>query len=205
MANTIVVEKKVQKSRLIKKARDTYWACYRWVRDLISPIWYSFFGYKHHIVKTKLTPSIWIDSDERMLYAVMAIVEWFVENDMMEITKKDFDSEIERIEKENYSDPEIKKYEIDSWTNQYNLNQKTLEVYKWWKNYPTRQEEISRALSDWTRVALKDGSTFKTMTEVEVIEGEKLCKHFHDLEDKLEDEEQEMLKLAVELRGAMWS
>jgi len=190
-----------------KIADKIYWPCYKWVRDHVSPIWYRFFGYRFHIVKTKLTPSVWYDSDIRILYAVMAIVEWFVENDMAKISEKDFKEELERIEKE-VDDPEIKEYERTSWTNQYEFDCKIIQIYDWWKNYPNREKEIRKALNDWGRVALGDDIFPRSkgrMTREEFEEESKLSDHLHELEDKLEKEEQEMLKLAVDIRNRMWS
>lgn len=195
-----------------RMADKFYWPCYRWTRDRISPIWYRFFGYKFHIVKTKLTPASWIDTEERILYAVMALVEWFVENDMMKMSKEYYEEELERINKEN--DPEYKQYYIDSWTEQYETDCKIVKIYDWWKNYPNRQKEIEKAMIIW--FAYMDGfkpdknriwwdDARKNMNESQKEEEKRLNDVYNALRDKLENEEQEMLKLAIELRKYMWS
>ena len=83
--------------KILQKIDGAYWGFYRWVRDLISPLWYSVFGYKHHIIKTRLTPTAWYDVDDRLLYGNMELVKWFVENDMRVISEEEYEEEIERI------------------------------------------------------------------------------------------------------------
>lgn len=192
--------------------KDKYWACYRWIRDRVSPIWYRFFGYRFHIVKTGLTPRVWIDTDTRMLYAVMALVEWFVDNDMMIWTKEDYEEECERLKKE-YPNDEHK--ELEFFKEQYAKESKIIEIANWWKNYPNREKEVSDALDAWFNYL----EIFKTnenprwesisnkteMSQKEQEEEQRLSDIRNNLEEKLEQEEQEMLKLAIELRNRMWS
>jgi len=187
--NTIVEDKIKEPS----KFRVMYWGFI----NKISPIWYRFFGHKHHIIKTKLEPSAWIDTDYRMLYGVMALVEWFVENDMDKITEEDYHKELERMNKE---DPDgLKNMFIDHWKEQYKTNQEILKIYKWWKDYPNREKEIDIALSRWYE---NDG---KYIFDNENKSDPKYRQELDELRDKLDREEQEMLKKAVELRRNMWS
>ncbi len=158
-----------------------YWPCYRWIRDHVSPIWYRFFGHKFHIVKTKLTPTSWIDTDQRMLYAVMDLVEWFVENDMSpNWTPEEYEEQVKWQKEElvKMGEPNDPYGQLEGLKRQYEIDQNILKVYNWWKKYPEREKEINECpMSD----------------------------RYGELTDKLEKEEQEMLKLAIEVRESMWS
>ena len=195
------------------KTENAYWACFRFVRDYIfEPIWYRIFGHKHHIVRLNLKPSPWYDTDTKILYAVMGLVEWFVENDMMDWEQEDRDREIERINKEESE--EDKKDFIDCLREQWARDDGVKEIHKWWKNYPNRQKEITDALNAWADYGkkLEDEDDFMAffnrkdkMNEEQIAEEEKLFKIHRELEVKLLKEEDEMLKKAIELRGSMWS
>jgi hypothetical protein len=170
-----------KKSFCERMADKFYWPCYRGVRDIVSPIWYRFFGHKFHIIKTKMVPRSWIDTDERILYAVMDLVEWFVENDMYpNWTPEEFEEQI-KYEKEELirmGEPNDPYGQLEGLKRQYEIDQKILKVYNWWKKYPEREKEIENC---------------------------QLGDKYFDLVEKLENEEDEMLKLAIEVRGAMWS
>ena len=69
---------------------NVIWKIRNYIRDnIFNPIWFRIFGHKHHIVRTKLKPAPWYDTDTRMLYSVMALVEWYVENDMQVWSEKE--------------------------------------------------------------------------------------------------------------------
>ena len=206
--------------RLIKKIDDTYWAIYRGCRDYVFyPIWYRCFGHKFHIVKTKLTPQPWYDADARILYSVMEIVEWFVDNDQRIWTRKDVDEEVARIKTE-----EGEEYQADHIAvieNQYTEQEKIRSIANWWKEYHKREKEISDALSKWhkhtTDVAKREFKDYEEwdivkfckakekMTDVEKRQEEELSNKLHKMEEDLVNEEQEMLKKAIDLRFRMWS
>jgi hypothetical protein len=191
----------------MRKLKNAYWACYRFIRDyMFEPFWYRFFGHKHHIVRTGLTPASWYDTDTRMLYAVMSLVEWFVENDMMTWSKEDRIAEMARIAAES-SDSGEAKCLSDQWAAEDGI----MEIYKWWKNYPNRQNEIREALHEWSEYMKrfqKDEDDLvgflnvtKNMNEEQKSKEYELSNALHKLENKLEHEEQLMLDRAVELRG----
>ena len=201
----IIREKRYRPSKFVK----AYWGVRNKIRDIIEPIWYHFFGHKHHLVKTKLTPRPWYDTNIRMLYGVMGLVEWFVENDMRIWTQKDRDEEFERMRKE---DGEYKEDNIECLKDQLAHDDKIIEIYKWWKNYPTREKEVEKSLHDWGKYNekfMEDPEDYfgkkKLMTEEEQKEERRLLDYHTELEKKLQDEETEYLKLAVELKEYMWS
>jgi hypothetical protein len=147
-----------------------------------------------------------------MLYAVMAIVEWFVENDMQFVTKEEFEKELEEIKKS--TDNEYRAYHMESWIMQYNRNSEILDIYKWWKNYPNREKEIDDALTAWhsynesfsdKKNILSFLGAKNNMNEEQKAEENRLSERLHVSEKMLEVEEQEMLKKAIDLRAYMWS
>ena len=147
------------------------------IAKIIGPIWYRFFGYKHHIVKTSLTPAVWYDTDTRILYAVMDTVKWYVDNDMMDIwTEEAQEEELKRV-KEEY-DGESQTQQIAQLQHCFEADQIALEIAAWWENYPNREKEIA-----------EEDNYRKTDV----------------LEEKLYEEEQEMLIKAIKYRNTMWS
>ena len=200
--------------KTLNKLNKFYWSCRNFIRNnIFEPSWYRIFGHKHHIVKTSLRPGPWIDTDERMLYAVMSLVEWFVENDMRAWTPKEREEELERIAKEEHA--EYSKDLANSIKSQWAAEDGIMEIYKWWQNYSNRQELIKMALhkwSDYIESFQKDKEDFleffkvrESMNEEQKAKEEILNKALRDMENKLEQETQDMLKKAVELRESMWS
>jgi len=197
---------------------NLYWRFRNWYRDnVFEPIWYRVFGHKHHIVKTTLPPSPWYDTDIRMLYCVMDLVKWYVENDMIEIDLITYEQEVVSRKNSNY-DAEFKEKMLNSWKDQYERQLAILDIYKWWKNYSNREKEISNALTSWHDFISKfcDDKDFDSflgllnnrnniMSEEERMEEERLGRIYRDLEEKLQKEEQIMLHKAIELRESMWS
>jgi len=216
--NQIIIDKKAEETvmtKMIDKIQyDFYWPCHRFVRDYIfNPVWYRIFGHKHHIVKTGLAPSPWYDTDIRMLYAVMSLVKWHVENDMMEWSKKDKEKEIDRLKKQKDSERVIGLRE--NFNEQMKAQDGIIEIYKWWKNYSNRQKEIDNALTKWHDYVSgfqKDKhdvigflNIMNTLTKKQQQEEKRLLDIHVGLESKLRKEEQHMLKMAVDLRESMWS
>ena len=200
--------------KTLNKLDKSYWSCRNFIRNnIFEPVWYRIFGHKHHIVKTGLRPSPWIDTDERMLYAVMSLVEWFVENDMRAWTPKERAEELERIESES-GEEHIEDF-TESIKSQWANEDGIMEIYKWWKNYTARQELIKMQLHEWSDYVesfQKDKEDFlgffrvrDIMNEEQKAKEEALNKTLKDMETKLEQETQDMLKKAVELRESMWS
>jgi len=204
---------------IIRKTEDGYWAFYRWWISIFEPVWYKIFGHKFHIVKTKLKPSPWYDPDTRILYSVMAIVEWFVKNDLREWTVKEVEEEITRIK--NEEDKEYQKDHIECIQNQYKEQEEIKSIYKWWENYDNRTKEINEALSTWHRytenIAKREFEDYddaciplffetqKKMTKEEKKIDDDLFAKLHKLEVDLQNEEQSTLKKAIDMRFRMWS
>jgi hypothetical protein len=147
------------------------------IGKITGPIWYRFFGYKHHIIKTSLKPAVWYDTDTRLLYAVMDTVKWFVDNDMNDQwTDGSVEEEIERIKIE---EPEESQAKIINLVEQsYEADQAAIRIAEWWKNYPAREKEIE-----------EEDNYYKVTS----------------LESQLNKEEQEMLLEVIRRRGSMWS
>jgi hypothetical protein len=194
------------------------WKIRNFIRDnIFNPIWFRIFGQKHHIVRTKLKPAPWYDTDTRMLYAVMSLVEWYVENDMSVWSDAERNEEIERI-KSKEDDKYLfgsKKIELDVIQEQFSNQDEILKIYGWWKNYNNRKKEIDEALHKWHDYVSKDDKDDKdvcsflnkisSMTGEQKEEETRLNKALRNMETKLSEEEQHMMKRAVELRYSMWS
>jgi len=201
-------------SCIMCKLEQTYWHCYRWFENKIfEPNWYRFFGHKFHIVKTKLVPRSWYDTDTRMLYAVMELVRWFVDNDQRRWSLEDRKEEIDRINKE--VPPDQREGFLSCLKEQWETEDGIVEIANWWKNYPNREKEIKQALDTWhtyVNSIESDKSNvmhfFRSMdnlTPEQKIEEIRLSEILHKLEENLLKEETQMLVKAVELRLGMWS
>jgi len=199
------------------KFEDAYWACYRFIRDRIfEPVWFRFFGHKFHIVKTKLRPAPWYDTDHRMLYAVMALIEWFVENDMQKITREELEAELVRIKEED--SVEYQKGYIEEWMGQWASNQEIISIYDWWKDYPRREEEIDQAITVWHDFVqecidkndkMNDFLGFMNnrnkLTKEDSNKENELANIHRKLERELLEDEQKYLIKAIKCRGRLWS
>lgn len=189
---------------ILDKIQNVYWSCCRMISGFTSPIWYRFFGHKHHIIRTGLTPASWYDVDSRMLYGVMSLVKWFVENDFEPWSDKDLAEELERLdeeETEEYREP-YKKAIIA----QVEGERQVLEIYKWWKNYENRVKETDDLLTKWYDFV--NGETIfqkRKMTKDESSQEKKMFKLLNESEETLQKEEQEYLIKAIKLRYHMWS
>lgn len=192
---------------------NVIWKIRNYIRDnIFNPIWFRIFGHKHHIVRTKLKPAPWYDTDTRMLYAVMSLVEWYVENDMQIWSEKERKDEIDRIKSEENNSDSFRNDELDIIQRQFNEQDEVLKIYAWWKNYSNRQKEINEALHEWHDYVSgndEDVCSFlnkvSSMTGKQKEEEKRLNDKLMDMERKLSEEEQYMLKKAIELRYSMWS
>jgi len=213
MSSKVVRDKKTTMTKFCNKVYDMYWACYRFVRDLISPVWYRFFGRKHHIIKTGLTPSCWYEVDTRLLYGNMELVKWFVEKDMDVISAKEYEEEINRVKEEEGTGYGVDG--LDQWTDQYEKQKQILDIYAWWLNYENRLKDITEALdilSEYRWGFSSDPDDFlsnlnsdKNMNQEEKVECDRLTKVYWDKKEKLDTEENEMLHKVIDLKGRMWS
>jgi len=199
----------------VNKLDKMYWACYRGVRDFVSPIWYRFFGSKPHIVRTNLTPSGWYDFDARYLHATMELVKWFVEKDMRKISEKDYEDELKDIEERE--EGEQKDFLLEEWKDLYDRQSQVIGIYDWWLDYPNREKEVEASLSaifDYERSCAPDVDENRIFSFIEIRqslnkeqykESRRLSDIHNDLENKLAEEEKEMLHRVVDLKDGMWS
>lgn len=157
------------------------------IRSLISYFRYRFVV-KHHLIRTGLRPGWW-DTDTRMLYGMMALLAEFVEKEKPEDTIDwDYDSDHAKTR--------------DEFTT----------IYKWWKEYPMRQEEISDLLSKWhdckfgkEGIGKYSGDWVAKLNEPDTEEARKLFSDLSIAEEKLENDEQDMLTRLVKIRRYLWT
>jgi hypothetical protein len=148
---------------------------------------------KKHIIKTGLNRGTWYDTDIRLLYGMMSLLVEFVEKE------KPF---------------EVTDYDSDDGHRQAALD--IAAIYDWWKNYPNREKELDKTLSEWYKSSRWAKAMVKKTTSEEfhriindksedaANEKELLLKH-RDMENKLEEETTEILVKLVKLRGFLWT
>lgn len=153
-----------------------------WCRDL----WYGQVTRCHWKIRTKLKKRSWIDSDSRILYGMMAVLDDFYRDEIaLNIVDWEADEDIKRVKKE-----------LDG-------------IKEWWDNYENRLKEIENRLNQWadySRIPDENGELSlhflnRKRDEVEM----KLFDAISVAENKLKNEEQEMLKKLIELRFYMWT
>jgi hypothetical protein len=146
------------------------------------------------------------------MYAIMSLIENFVENEMRVFTKQEFEEEIRRLNEDNY---ETKDEVIRILTEQYENDQNIRKIYEWWKDYKYRVGQIDSARNQWHdfnssfQEDKEDFASFhsvqKKMTEGEKQRSNQLFDRLLGLEKKLEDETTQMLKLAIDVRAGLWT
>jgi hypothetical protein len=170
-----------------------YWACWRFFCNLPSALRFRF-KYKFHIIKTQLNPWEWHDTDKRLLYGMMDLFVDFYEQEVVDGGIVDWDG-----------DDDHKKTYVEM-----------LAIYNWWKNYNNRLKEIDDALDVWyessqdfviekTDDADNDIIKIKKspMDDKERVHLDKLHNKLHKLENKLIDEEEEMMIRLVKIRHCL--
>lgn len=156
------------------------------ISDFFRNLWYGRVTRKHWQIRTKLPKTSWIDSDTRMLYGMMTLLDEFYKNEMsLNIVDWEHDEYHRNVKKE-----------LDS-------------IKAWWDNYPNRLQETKDNLSTWyDYVSMKcsDRDSFSFIGHLRNDPKEKeLFNKISESEDQLQREEQEMLHKLVDLRFNMWT
>lgn len=139
---------------------------------------------KPHLIDTKLKKGQWWDTDSRLLYGMMNLL-------------------IEFVEKE-------RPFEVVIWDSDdvsIHVKKEILTIKAWWENYNNRKNEISEALSTWHDMKFgKDSDDWiDKINEDDTPEIDKAFKYLHELENKLHEEEEEMLIRLVKIRDYLWT
>jgi len=149
-----------------------------------------------HIVRLGLKPGRWCDADERMLLAMMSLLVEFVEKEA-EFTNLAMEAD---VESGYYGFPITDEIRADS-EKQASQAKEILEIYRWWKNYPSRIEEIKKSVHPCTGSLEEDIGNINRSSILSRV----LTSHSWALEDKLNVETRDMLHRLVEIRGKLWT
>jgi len=140
---------------------------------------------KHHLIKTGLPKGQWCDTDGRMLYGMMNLFMEFLEKE----------TPFETIE-----------WESDEWHS--NAKKEMIAIRDWWLNHDNRLKEIDNALSDWHDNKFKDCKDedwINRINQSDKPEDKVRFDYLHELEKKLDDEEEEMLIRLIKIRHFLWT
>ena len=167
-----------------EKISDYFYHIWKYsrIRDWYHKIKCRFFE-KYYLLDTRLPKDSWFDTDHKMLYAMMALL-------------------LDYIEKE-------KPFEIINWESDdfhKHAKKEMLEIKDWWDNYENRQKEIEKALQKWSD--LRTGGKEDLLSNInkpETEESQKQNDLLHELEDKLENEETEMMIRLIKIRKFLWT
>jgi len=151
--------------------------------------WYystrNFLFRRYDLIRTGMPKTQWCDKVELMLYGMMNMLKDYVEKE--------------------------KCFDIIDWEHgeeHSNAAKEIREIYAWWLNYENRQKEISSALNEWHDTKFKDipvENWRERLNIKDTPETKNLFDHLHELERKLEEEEEEMLIRLIKIRGHLWT
>jgi hypothetical protein len=154
------------------------------IKNFISYIRLRFIS-RSHLIITDLQKGHWWDTDRKMLHGMMALLVNFIEKEKPE---------------------EIVEWDSDP--AHVHARDEFKTIYKWWKDYPKRQEEISDLLSKWHDCKFGEDYSHEWIRKINEPDTEEAKKLFDDLtiaEVKLDNEEQDMLIRLVKIRGFLWT
>ena len=162
--------------------------CYQWpfYRIIDIKFWVRNRVFKRHdLIRTGLNKAQWWDIDSKLLYGTMQLL-------------------VDYVDKE-------KCFELINWdgdVDHHHVSNEIKNIYEWWKNYHNRKQEIEHTLNIWYNYAFdKNIKNFSDqLNNIKHDETEKkLNKQYYDLEQKLENEETDMLIRFVKIRKYLWT
>ena len=156
----------------------------------IKGLWRTYVSKKHWQITTKLPRTSWIDSDRRILYGMMQVLDEYYRDEI--------------------------SLDIVDWVNdphQKEVKAKMDEIKAWWDNYPNRVKAIDNKLDAWyncrceTRkdLNIEPDDILGWVNKEQTDEEKQLFDELSQMEIKLIEEEQEMLHKLVDIRREMWT
>jgi len=139
---------------------------------------------KHHLINTTLEKGKWWDTDTRLLYGTMQLLVEFIEKE-------------KPFEYINWDSDDLHK----------NAAKEMNAIYAWWKDYPRKVEEQDKALSTWSDAKFKDKSKdiLECINSPDTEEDKKNWKLINELEEKLLNEEEDMMIRLIKIRRFLWT
>lgn len=150
---------------------------YWWVKNFLFN--------RYDLIRTGLDKGGWHDTDKVMLYGMMNLLVIYVEEEYSAVLEQEF------LEKKTF----ICEEERLMVENAIAENKEMKEIYNWWKNYPNREKEIEAKYEEYGRYRRGKRKIEKECASIEI----------RKMEDKLKEEEQEMLIRLVKIRGCLWT
>lgn len=142
---------------------------------------------RYDLIRTGLSKGQYHDKPVLILYGMMELIVDFVEKE------KCFD---------------IVDFDCNSYWR--GVGDDIKEIYDWWKDYPNRQKEISVAVNNWheTKFDSRDTTPHGILACLDTRDTEEALRYnkiTDYLENKLSEEETEMLIKIVKIRDALWT
>jgi Skp family chaperone for outer membrane proteins len=183
--------------------------CYRWSLTLwYDPKWWvinRFFKTRWRVTARTLKKGQYYDIDTTILHINMEMLCDFIENE-----KNGYPWELTELNKKLKNEPSALDCDKETGISgmpehQWKSMVVAWEIYEWWKNYEKRQEEID-SVYDEIPERKNDSDCVMGMFSKENREIAKpYYAKIHELEDKLDKEEQEMLIKLIEIRKFLWT
>jgi hypothetical protein len=154
-----------------------------WYERLIKAL-RGYFIHKRSVIKTGLSPWQWWDTDSRMLYGLMSLLMQFIE--------------------------EEKPFETIYWDGDEghkHARDEMMAIKEWWQNYSKRQDEIEVVQTKWHNMVFTSGADhwIDDLNKEHTPEADAMFKLLHEIEEKLDKEEEDMMNRLVKIRHYLWT
>lgn len=179
---------------MLYKIRNLYW----WLMHRIHP------RYRYHIVRTGLTPNYY-DEDTLILHSCMALLERYINSFGGVKELEQFNVELRSPDKDGQE--EVLCHQADR-------QQEAIEIYLWFKYKKPIDERLRDGLINrlfgegrFTSVPCEESpDLFRRMVFRKFDKDEVLLKKELDaLEEKIQNDEQQMLHRLIDIRNGLWT
>jgi hypothetical protein len=176
-------------------SRTLYYDPRFWIKNMfIHPRWY--------IRAKTLEVGQWYDLDTSMLHINMQMVVDFIEGE-----KDGYPWELAEMDKFINNQPS--QIEVDFKDGipqrQYEDMKEVWEIYEWWQNYPKRQKEIDAIYGEIPERKQESDCSLEMFSKENMDISRPYHDRIHKLEEKLEQEEEEMLIRLMKVRKSLWT
>lgn len=150
---------------------------YCWIRN--------FLFHRYDLIRTGLNKGAWHDTDRMMLYGMMNLLVEYVEIEDIGILEREYST------KGTFTCDDQRLY----FERSHEARKEIKAIYNWWKDYPNRQKQIQDAYDKWEDYLFEKREIEGVCSDIEI----------EHMEDKLSQEEQDMLIRLVKIREFLWT
>jgi hypothetical protein len=188
------------------------WFSVRYQKYILDPKYWlkNIFIHPQWMVRAKtLKIGHWQDTLTRVLHINMEMLRYYIEQENHNYNNDDGDFEpweVKEFKKKERGEPSQFDGEYGLSMEQYQNKQDAWDIYLWWKDYPNREKEIENLYHEIPRDDTDDDDCIlKGFTKEEMEKKKPYYDKIHEMEKKLEQEEQDNLIKLMKIRFSLWS